>query len=101
MTPEDTVYTCLEPRGEMQDIQLSPLSARVDDLHGKTIYFVDNGKNGAEPILKSIMELMEKDYPEAKLVFYPKTTAYSRPEPQSWWKELEDNADAAVVAVGD
>ncbi|NLN07138.1 MAG: hypothetical protein GX167_05910 [Firmicutes bacterium] len=101
MTMEQTVYTCLDPRGEMQNIQLSPLSARADDLDGKTVYFVDNGKNGAEPILKALMELMEKDYPEAKLVYYPKTTAYARPEPQSWWQELEKNAAAAVVAVGD
>ena len=101
MTNEETVYSCLEPRGKMSDIPLSSPSRRVDDLNDKNIYFVDNGKNGADLILKTIMTYLEKDYPDANLVFYPKTTAYSKPEPQSWWKVLEENADTAVVAVGD
>lgn len=101
MSLEETNYTCLEPRGNMSDIPLSSPSPRMEDLNGKTIYFVDNGKNGADLILKTIMNSMEKDYPEANLVFYPKTTAYLHPESKTWWKEIEENADAAVVAVGD
>jgi hypothetical protein len=88
-------------QANMKDIKLSPPSPRLGDLKGKTIYFVDNGKNGAEVILKTAMKLLQKDFPHAKLVYHPKTTPYTRPEPQNWWRELEENADAAVVAVGD
>ena len=96
----DKLYSCLEPRGDLPDIKLLPLAKRVDALDHKTIYFVDNGKKGSDVILKSVMALMGESCPGANLVYYPKTTRFFQPEPEEWWKEIEANADAAVVYVG-
>ncbi|HHX75349.1 MAG TPA: hypothetical protein GX699_10650 [Firmicutes bacterium] len=97
----NTIYSCLEPRGDFPDIKLFPLAERVEALNQKTIYFVDNGKKGSDAILRSVMDLMRESYPEANLVYYPKTTRFFQPESEDWWKEIEVNADAAVVSVGD
>lgn len=101
MNPEEIQYSCLEPRGNFCDLELFPLSKRIDELDKKTVFFVDTGKEGAEFLLRTAMEFMQKRYPQANLVYYPKTTSYRHQESEEWWKELESNADAAVVAVGD
>jgi len=101
LNPEEIQYSCLEPRGNFYDPDIFPLSNRIDELDKKNIYFVDTGKEGAEFLLRTLIDFMQKRYPRANLVYYPKTTSYRHPEPEEWWKELESNADAAVIAVGD
>ncbi|NLC10657.1 MAG: hypothetical protein GX767_00200 [Firmicutes bacterium] len=97
----DTIYSCLEPRGDYPDSKLYPLAKRVEDLNNKTVYFVDNRKNGSDVILKSLMDLMRESYPGANLFYYPKTTGFAQPESREWWEDIEKNADAVVVSVGD
>lgn len=101
MNPEEIQYSCLEPRGNSYDIELFSLSKRIDDLNNKSVYFVDTNKEGAEVLLKTVMDFIGKKYPQANLVYYPKTTSYRHPELKEWWKEIESNADAVVIAVGD
>lgn len=99
--PDETVYSCLEPRGDYFDIELLPPSKRIAELNSKTIYFVDNGKQGSKFVLKTALGLMEKSFPDAKLVYYPKTTPFHRPESEDWWNEINNNADAVLVSLGD
>ena len=83
----------------MKDIKLSR-PAPPWDLKGKTIYFVDNGKNGAEVILKTAMKLLQKDFPMQSWFITPNNPLHQAGTAELV-AELEENADAAVVAVGD
>jgi len=101
MMQSNNLYSSLDPRGDFVDIHITPLSKRIDNFNSKTVYFVDNGKQGAEFILKTFIKLMENNYTDINLVYYPKTTSFNRPEPKEWWDVIYRNADAAVVALGD
>jgi hypothetical protein len=94
-------YECLDPRGLQDDILLLPPTERIENLNGKTVYFVDINKKNSDVLLKKTMSLLSERYPNAHLVYYPKTTGFTAPEPEEWWNKLKEEADAAVVAVGD
>lgn len=94
-------YKCLEPRGNHLDAEFVSPADRFTDASDKTVYFVDIGKKNSDVILKKAMILLEEQFPHSKFVYYPKTKGFQFPEPEDWWQEIESNADAALVAVGD
>lgn len=94
-------YQCLDPRGLKGDIQLVPPADRLDSLAHKTVYFVDIGKRNSDVILKKAMQLLEEQFDQTTLIYYPKLNRYMLPESKEWWNEIDKKADAAVVAVGD
>jgi len=91
----------LEPRGNICDTKLFPLNNRPDDLNGKKVYFINIGKHNADKLLQIAMRLLKNSFTDVDVVYYPKTTSFNQPEPEEWWKEIEANADAAVIAPGD
>lgn len=98
---KENIYNCLEPRGDIFDIQMIALGDRLKEINSRTVYFVDNGKQGSEFILKTALGLMKKQYPNANLVYYPKTSSFNRSESEDWWEEIKKNADVAVISLGD
>lgn len=101
MDNKDCIYQCLDPRGNPPDIEYQAPSKRLTDLDDKTIFFVDIGKTGSDVLMQNIMTAMQTRAPKAKLVYYPKSVSFMKQESEDWWKTIEEEANAAVVAVGD
>ncbi|HHX75399.1 MAG TPA: hypothetical protein GX699_10900 [Firmicutes bacterium] len=95
------IYKCMDPRGDSPDIELIPPVKRLDDLHNKTIYFIDILKRNSDVLTKNMIALFKKQYPQSNFIYYPKTCAYNKPESNAWWNEIMEKAEAAVVSVGD
>ncbi len=62
MPDRDRVYKCLNPVGIQDPVDLYPLSPRLNQLDGKTIY-LSQGTGGEAEILIPLRKKLQTDYP--------------------------------------
>lgn len=87
----------LNPVAETRAQEL-PLARRHDDLHGKTIGFLNNRKANAGLLLEKVEELLHARFGEFSVVKGEKNAAM--PAPDAVMTKLS-MCDVAIVAIGD
>jgi len=98
-------YTVLSPWAEVEAVQTTPLSPRLDTLNGKTIGMFSHFKGHSPYILREIEGEIRKKYPAAKFSYlqYPKDTreikddSEFRPVFLQWLAGV----DGVIAAYGD
>jgi hypothetical protein len=96
---EDPVLTVLNPLGTPPPIKLKPMAPRLDTLEGKTIYIINDGYPGSGILLKELTAVCKEKYPGTTFVYRDKKTGMSGEDPELL-KEMEEKADAMIIALG-
>lgn len=98
-TEKEPILTVLNPLGSPPPIKLKAMAPRLDTLKGKTIYVVNDGYPSSDVLLKELKTVMEGKYPDTKFVYRDKPGGFGR-EDEALWKEMEEKADAMIIALG-
>lgn len=96
----ETIYRCMNPIGQDQDIKRYPLCKRRDIKDGK-IYLLDIGRPNSDVLIQIVQSHLEETYPDAEYVYYGKTKGYRYDEASSWWEKIYEDARAVILFVGD
>ena len=89
-------YIVLNPEGIKPEIEIRPLSPRLDSLEGKTVNVI-NLHGGNEIILESIAADLQKAVPGCKVVYYRTDGGQGgSPLTEEDWERMLD-CDAAIV----
>ena len=89
----------MDPRGATPSTSV-PMAARPSGLDGMTIGLVDNTKINAGKLLDGLSSLLEAEARPARIVRFSKPDA-TRPAPPDLVKQIAEECDAAVLAIGD
>jgi hypothetical protein len=76
------------------------LAKRPDDLNGKTVGLLSNGKRNADKLLDAVVSLLQDTYELKDVVRVNKGDA-SRPVPKHMLDELLEKCDFVITATGD
>ena len=76
------------------------IAPRANDLHGKTLGLLSNGKLNAGPILELLGDMLGSRYDLKEVVSRGRGSHYG-PTPTETLEELAGRCDAVVVGVGD
>ena len=95
------VYEVLDPRGQLPDIARVPLTPRLDDLNGKTLYIVrswptEDGR--FDTVISRLTSYLEQRFAGIEVVVMDRNEPYARDDP-ALWQILQDNADAFLYAA--
>lgn len=96
---KEPVLTVLNPLGTPPPIQLTPMAPRLDKMEGKTIYIINDGYPGSDILLGELTAVMKEKYPKTTFVYKNKQGGMGSEEP-ALWKEMEEKADAMIIALG-
>jgi hypothetical protein len=91
--------TVLNPLGTPPPIKLKPMAPRLDTMEGKTIYIVNDGYPGSGIMLKELTAVCKEKFPNTTFVYKDKPGGMGRTD-QALWKEIDERADAMVIALG-
>ena len=97
--PSVAPFTALNPKGSPPPVKLIPMAPRLDTIHGKTIYLVDTGFMSGGVLLQQMQVWFQRNYPDVTVVFRKKAGAYMEDDPPLW-KEIKENGNAAIMAIG-
>ena len=89
----------MDPRGETPANSVS-MAPRASGLDGKTVALVDNTKINAGNLLDKLSALLQSEVEQARIVRFSKTDA-TRPAPPDLIRQITEECDAAVLAIGD
>ncbi len=89
----------LNPRGTPPPIELIPMAPRPASLDGKTVYFVDDGFQGGDLLLKEMIGWFNRNMPNVKTEFRKKAGGFDGPDPKLY-AEIQEKGDAMVMATG-
>ena len=89
----------MDPRGATPSTSV-PMAARPSGLRGVTLALVDNTKINAGNLLDQLSSLLEAEAHPARIVRFSKPDA-TRPAPPNLVKQITEECDAAVLAIGD
>jgi hypothetical protein len=93
---DDPMFQALNPRGNPPDVRLVPLSSRLQDLDGKTIFVIHawpaNVPSGFEPVVERLISGLKAKYPRINVVTRYKDAAYSEDEPELWAQVKREGA---------
>ena len=89
----------MDPRGQTPatSVRMAP---RASGLDGKTIALVDNTKINAGNLLDKLSALLQSEVEQACIVRFSKSDA-TRPAPPELIRQISQQCDAAVLAIGD
>jgi hypothetical protein len=97
-------YEVLSPWAESDPISLKALTPRINDLAGKKIGLLRNGKRAAEPILTVVEKILRSKYPSTEFVWF-RGQSFSvselEKERRSEFEDWIKGVDAVIAAVGD
>ncbi len=93
------MITVLNPRGKPPAIPLVSMAPRLDNLDGKTVYFVDVRFPGGDSFLREMMAWFAQNRPKVKTVFREKSGSYMDGDPKLW-AEIKEKGDAMIMAIG-
>ncbi len=96
---KNPVITVYNPLGTPPPINLKEMAPRMDTIKGKTIYIVNDGYPGSGILLGELTAVMKEKYPETTFIFKDKPGGMGSEDP-SLWKEMEEKADAMIIALG-
>lgn len=91
--------TVLSPMGTPPPIKSLAMAPRLDNLDGKTIYFVDDGYLNADELLKQMVAWMHENRPNVKAIYRRKKGGFTAEDP-ALWAEIKEKGDAMVMALG-
>ena len=97
--PADPVIAVLNPLGTPPPLELKAMAPRLNALDGKTIYIVDDGYPGSDNLLLELERGFKETYPKTNFHYVKKTTFMSQKDP-ALWAEMQEKADAMVIALG-
>jgi hypothetical protein len=97
--PVPEKITVLSPMGTPPPIQSLAMAQRLDNLEGKTIYFVNDGYLNADVLLGEMVAWMERNRPNVKVVYKRKAGGFLDEDPVLW-AEIKEKGDAMVMALG-
>jgi hypothetical protein len=95
----DAHWAALNPKGTPPPVRLIPMAPRLESIHGKTIYLVDTGFMGGGTLLEQMQIWFNTNMPDVKVVFRKKAGPYMEDDPPLW-KEIKENGNAAIMAIG-
>jgi hypothetical protein len=98
-SPGEMKFTAVNPKGTPPAIQLIPMAPRLDSLDGKTVYLVDTGFHGSDTLLHQVEAWFSRNMPQVKIVFRRKAGPYAEDDPKLW-KEIKEQGNAVIMAVG-
>ena len=98
MTTTQARLIVLNPEGKPRAGKETEVARRVDRVEGKTIGVIDDGLAGSDYFMKGIQQLIEKTYPGAKALYFPKPIL-SRPSPKELLDQVAGQCDAVVVGI--
>jgi hypothetical protein len=78
-----------------------PLVERPATLAGKTVYIINQrwgGTKAHEPLLLGIKQWLEENIRDIKVVYKAKRGSYAFPDAELW-KEVGEQADAAIIGI--
>ena len=93
------VITVYNPLGTPPPIKLKAMAPRLDTIRGKTIYIVNDGYPGSGILLGELTAVMKEKYPDTTFVYKDKPGGMGSEDP-ALWKEMEEKADAMIIALG-
>jgi len=79
--------------------QKVPLATRPPDLSGKVVGLLDNTKEQADLILKTLGDALRERY-DVKSVVIRRKEHYSVPAPDDLIEEMAKEVDVAIAALG-
>ena len=85
----------VEPQGE--GFSWAP---RPEDLHGRVVALLDNGKPNADRLLEHVGALLARERAVGRVTRVRKLSAY-RPAPDELLAAVAKEADLVVVGIGD
>ena len=96
---EEPILTVLNPLGTPPPIKLKEMAPRLDTIKGKTIYIVNDGYPGSGILLGELTAVMKEKYSETTFIYKDKPGGMGR-EDEDLWKEMNEKADAMIIALG-
>ena len=90
----------IDPTGAHPGDRRFPLAPRPRDLRGKRVVLLNNSKANSEPILRTIAEMLNAEFPLADVVHLTKHSASLPPRPELA-AEVRRHADVVITGVGD
>ncbi|MDB5583513.1 MAG: hypothetical protein JWR80_8689 [Bradyrhizobium sp.] len=100
---DEPTFQALNPRGHPPDVRLVPLSPRLGDLDGKTVFVIHawpkNVQSGFEPVVERLLSGLKARYPRINIVTRYKDSAYSEDEPELWAQVKREAAGFVYVAA--
>jgi len=100
----DGKYEVLSPWAEADPVPLKGLAPRINDLTGKKIGLLRNGKRAAEPILTVTEKILRRKYSTTDFIWFRGSTFSVSELEKDRLHEFEDwikRVDAVIAAVGD
>ena len=73
---------------------------RLPSLAGTRLGVIDDGKRNADALLEELVELLRTRYEISEVKWHRKPSA-SRPADPAAIKELVENCDSVIIAIGD
>ena len=95
----DSIITVLNPLGTPPPLELKAMAPRLNSIEGKTIYLVDDGYPGSDNLLLEMEKGFKETYPKTNFHYVKKTTFMAQKDP-ALWAEMQQKADAMVIALG-
>ena len=95
----DPIITVLNPLGTPPPIELNAMAPRLNTMDGKTIYIVDDGYPGSDNLLLELEKGFKEAYPKTNFHYVKKSTFMAQKDP-ALWTEMQQKADAMVIALG-
>jgi len=96
---KENKITVISPMGTPPPIKSLAMAPRLDNLDGKTIYFVDDGYLNADVLLKKMVDWMHENKPNVNAIYRRKAGAFLDEDP-ALWAEIKAKGDAMVMAIG-
>lgn len=95
----DPIITVLNPLGTPPPLELKAMAPRLNTLDGKTIYIVDDGYPGSDNLLLELEKGFKETYSKTNFHYVKKQTFMAQKDP-ALWAEMQEKADAMVIALG-
>jgi hypothetical protein len=97
-------YEVLNPWADADPVLLKGLTPRLNDLSGKKLGLLRNGKRAAEPLLNVFARKIKERFPTIELSWYRGTSFSVSEFEKNNLQKFEDwikSVDAVVAAVAD
>jgi hypothetical protein len=95
----EPIITVLNPLGMPPPLELETMAPRLKTMDGKTIYMVDDGYPGSDNLLFELEKGLKEAYPKTNFHYVKKNTPMAQKDP-ALWAEMQEKADAMILALG-
>ena len=91
-------FTMRDPtvQADVVAVQLAP---RPEDLRGRRLVLMDNGKNNAHELLEAVLGIVESELEPSEVIW--RNVPATLPAPDGLLDEIASECDLVIEAVGD